>query len=117
MKRLFGIWDEDGSIYAVFPTIEETGDYPYVELTLNFTDDIPDWTDLETGDTYITVGRLAKLFNDLCKRSGMKKSSLAILCGVTASTFSRYCSGITPVPLAIWRIVDIEARSFRGKTY
>ena len=110
MKRIYGIIDGEGGIsYATDQWSLEA-----VELVINPTCEQDDYTD-EEGGHWIRVDRLAFLFNDLCKRSGMKKSSLAILCGVTPQTFSRYCNGITPVPPAIWRIVEIEARNMRGK--
>ena len=109
MKRLYGI-EDDGEILSA----SENQTLGSVELVINPTWEVDDYTDTD-GSHWIRVDRLAELFNDLCKRSGMKKSSLAILCGVTPQTFSRYCNGVTPVPPAIWRIVDIEARNMRGK--
>jgi hypothetical protein len=110
MKKLYGYQDSDGDIYAA----DETWKLEKVELVPNPTWEVDDYTD-DDGGHWIRADRLAFLFNDLCKRTGMKKSVLAILCGVTPQTFSRYCNGITPVPPAIWRIVDIEARNMRGK--
>ena len=50
--------------------------------------------------------RLAFLFNELCRSTGMKKSALAAACGRTNAMFSRYCSGIAPVPRLIWEKVE-----------
>lgn len=110
MKKIYGIEEEDGEILSA----SENQTIGSVELVINPTWEVDDYTD-DDGNHWIRVDRLAFLFNDLCKRTGMKKSTLAILCGVTPQTFSRYCNGITPVPPAIWKIVDIEARNMRGK--
>lgn len=110
MKKLYGYKDESGEIYAA----DTNWSLDKVELVPNPTWERDDYTD-ESGGHWILTDRLAELFNDLCKRTGMKKSTLAILCGKSAVTFSRYCSGAVPVPPAIWRIVEIEARNMRGK--
>ena len=107
MKRLYGI-EEDGEILSA----SENQSLGSVELVPNPTWEMDDYTDDE-GSHWIRVDRLAALFNDLCKSTGMTKKSLATLCGVTASTFSRYCNGDVPVPAAIWMVVDMEARDTR----
>lgn len=110
MKRLYGYTDTDGEIYAA----DETWTLDKVELVPNPTWEQSDFTDSEGGN-WIRVERLAALFDDLCKSTGMTKKSLATLCGVTASTFSRYCSGDVPVPVSIWMVVQMEARETRRR--
>jgi hypothetical protein len=102
-KVLYGVFDEDdGEIYAVYSTPEECAGLPSVEMVRNFTWEPSDWTDKETGEGYIAVDTLAEAFCDLCRRTGMKKGALAKMCGKTPATFSRYCSGICPVPRLVW---------------
>lgn len=107
MKKIYGML-EDGEIISA-ETSQSLGS---VELVPNFTWELSDYTD-DDGNNWIRVDRLAALFDDLCKSTGMTKKSLATLCGVTASTFSRYCSGDVPVPVSIWMVVDMEARDTR----
>ena len=57
----------------------------------------------------ITVDRTADVFDEMCTKTGLKKSAIAKMCGVTPNTISRYCSGASPIPEAIWRLVEIEA--------
>lgn len=45
-------------------------------------------------------------FKALCKSTGMTQKALAAYCGKTSKTFSNYVTGKTPVPLAIWRLVE-----------
>lgn len=107
MKKIFGVFDEeDGVIYTVYQTEEECGGLPHVELVPNPTWEQSDWTDNDTGEGYIAADRLAEAFNDLCRRTGMKKGALAKICGKTPATFSRYCSGVCPVPRLVWDKVE-----------
>lgn len=48
----------------------------------------------------------AALFDDLCKKTGMKKAELAKRCGVTPEHFSRYCTGKQPVPPLVWKEIE-----------
>ena len=104
MKRKFGIFC-DGEIIDICHE-EEIGGRECVELAKNPTWEKSDFTDMLTGDNYIRTDRLAFLFDELCKRSGMRKKALAERCGKSAETFSRYCSGVTPVPELVWREVE-----------
>lgn len=52
----------------------------------------------------------AENFNEMCKATGLKKQALAAMVGRTPVAFSRYCTGKTPVPEAIWKLVEIEAK-------
>ena len=45
-------------------------------------------------------------FNELVKKTGMKKSELAKRCGVTPEHFSRYCTGKAAVPQLVWKEVE-----------
>ena len=45
-------------------------------------------------------------FNELVKKTGMKKSELAKRCGVTPAHFSRYCTGKQPVPPLVYREIE-----------
>lgn len=47
-----------------------------------------------------------KEFNDLVKKTGMKKAALAARCGITPAQFSRYCTGKSPVPLLVLREIE-----------
>lgn len=58
----------------------------------------------------ITVDRSAKVFCEMCKATGLKKSAIAKMCGVTPNTISRYCTGFSPVPQAVWKLVEMEAQ-------
>lgn len=58
----------------------------------------------------ITVDRTAKVFCEMCKATGLKKSAIAKMCGVTPNTISRYCTGFSPVPQAVWKLVEMEAQ-------
>lgn len=109
MKRLYG--KEKNGVIVSAETEAFDG---AVEMVPHFTDTPPDFTDHDGGQ-WITVEHLGELFNDLCGKTGMKKQVLATLCGKTTVSFSRYCNGVTPVPFAIWRIVEFEARKMRGR--
>lgn len=103
-KIVYGIVDvEMGEVYAISSTDPCS---TTVRMTENFTWEESDFTDPKTGKNYICLDRLAEIFNDLCKRSGMKKHALAARCGKNPATFSRYCSGISPVPELVWREVE-----------
>lgn len=107
MKKVYGVYDEDdGVIYTIYQTEEECGGLPHVELVENYTWEPSDFTDRETNTNYIAAERLADLFNALCQRTGMKKLTLAKMCGKGAVTWSRYCNGVTPVPRLIWEKVE-----------
>lgn len=105
MKKLYGVCD-DGEVYAVYSSPAECAGLETVELVENPTWEPSDWTDHRSGTNYIRVDRLAFLFDELCKSTGMKKSALAAACGRTNAMFSRYCSGIAPVPRLIWEKVE-----------
>lgn len=45
-------------------------------------------------------------FKDLCKSTGMTQKALAEFCGVTPKTFSNYTTGKSPVPVAVWKLVE-----------
>lgn len=45
-------------------------------------------------------------FNELVKASGMKKAELAKRCGITATQFSRYCTGKSPIPPLVWKEIE-----------
>jgi hypothetical protein len=107
MKKLYGVCDEDdGVIYTAYRTEEECGGLPHVELVENYTWEVSDWTDAKNGTNYIAVDRVAKAFRELCKSTKMKKQALAQICGKTPATFSRYCSGVCPVPRLVWDKVE-----------
>lgn len=115
MRKIYGFVDSDGFIYAA----DDVWSLDKVELVPNPTWEQSDYTDPE-GNNWIASDRLAELFNDLCKKSGMRKSALAALCGVSVSTFSRYCNGASPVPAAVWQVVDMEvsnSRIMRGRIF
>lgn len=109
--KLYGVADDAGEIYAAYRSPEEVPGLETVLLVENFTWEESDWTDPVTQENYISAERLAELFNALCIKTGIKKKELAKICGKTAVTFSRYCSGETPVPRLIWdRVSTIELR-------
>lgn len=101
MKRLYGYIDSDGEIYAA----DEICELDKLELVSNPTWEMDDYTD-EQGNHWIRVDRLAALFDDLCKSTGMTKKALSAYCGVTPQSFNNYISGKHPVPIAIWRMVE-----------
>lgn len=104
--KLYGIEDDSGDIYAACKSPKEVPGLDTIELIENITWEPSDYTDPETGVNYIRASKLAELFTELCKSSGMKKKDLAKLCGKNAVTFSRYCSGQTPVPQLVWEKVE-----------
>lgn len=106
MKKLFGVCDQNGEVYAVYTSPDECPGLETVELVENPTWERGEYSDRQTGTAYIRVDHLAFLFNELCKSTGMKKSALAAACGRTSTMFSRYCSGIAPVPRLIWEKVE-----------
>lgn len=110
MKKLYGVCD-DGEVYAVYSSPAECPGLETVELVPNPSWEQSDWTDKETGEGYIAVDTLAEAFCDLCRRTGMKKGALAKICGKTPVTFSRYCSGTTPVPELVWKEVERHIKS------
>jgi hypothetical protein len=115
MKKLYGVCDDGGEVYAVYSSPDECAGLETVELVKNPTWRMSDWTDRKTGDGYIRVERLAVLFDELCKNTGVQKQVLAKQCGKTNVTFSRYCSGETPVPELVWREVERINRNIKGK--
>lgn len=108
MKRLYGVCSEDGEVYAVYHSEQEAGGLDTVELVPNPSWETDDWTDELTGAHWIKADRLAFLFGELVKKTGMKKKVLASLCGKSCETFSKYCSGIVPVPLLVWEEVEMN---------
>ena len=115
MKKLYGVCDQHGEVYAVYSSPDECAGLETVELVENPTWEKSDFTDILTGENYIRTDRLASMFNELCKRSGMRKKALAERCGKTPVTFSRYCSGVTPVSELVWREVERISRNIKGK--
>lgn len=47
----------------------------------------------------------ARSFCWMIWRSGLKKAAIAVRCGVTPTTISRYCSGKSTIPPLVWREV------------
>ena len=103
MKRLHGYTDEDGEIYAA----DDTWALNKVELVPNHTWERDDYTAPDESH-WIRADRLAFLFNELCRSTGMTKKALAAYCGVTPQSFNNYISGKHPVPIAIWRMVEVR---------
>ena len=101
MKRLYGYIDSDGEIISA----ETSPSLGSVELVPNYTWEQSDFTDPE-GNNWIAADRLAQLFGELCESTGMTQKALAAYCGKTPKTFSNYVTGKSPVPLAIWRLVE-----------
>lgn len=115
MKKLYGVCDQYGEVYAVYFSPAECPGLETVELVKNPANGNGDYFDRNSGIGYITVDHLAKLFNELCKSTGLQKQKLAQACGKTNVTFSRYCSGETPVPELVWREVERINRNIKGK--
>lgn len=101
MKKIYGFVDSDGFIYAA----DETWGLEKVELVPNPTWERDDYTAPDDSH-WIRADRLAFLFDELCKSTGMTKKALAAYCGTTPQTFNNYISGKHPVPIAIWRMVE-----------
>lgn len=101
MKKLYGYQDSDGEIYAA----DDIWKVDKVELVPNPTWEQDDYTD-DDGGHWIRADRLAFLFDELCRSTGMTKKALAAYCGVSPQTFNNYISGKHPVPIAIWRMVE-----------
>lgn len=105
MKHIYGI-THDGEIYAVCQTevqARNIDDNP-VDLVPNCTWNASDYTDND-GRNWISVQRLAESFRELVKKTGMKKKSLAEICGKSAVQFSKYLSGESAVPVLVWEKV------------
>ena len=100
MKKLYGIIEEGEIISA--ETSQSLGS---VELVPNYTWEQSDFTDTE-GNNWIASDRLAQLFGELCDSTGMTQKALAEYCGKTPKTFSNYVTGKSPVPIAIWKLVE-----------
>lgn len=100
MKKLYGI-EEDGEILSA----SENQSLGSVELVPNPTWEQDDYTD-DDGGHWIRAARLAFLFNELCRSTGMTKKALSAYCGVSPQTFNNYISGKHPVPIAIWKMVE-----------
>lgn len=100
MKRLYGKF-EDGEIISA----ENSQSLGSVELVPNYTWEQSDFTDPE-GNNWIIADRLAQLFGELCDSTGMTRKALAAYCGKTSKTFSNYVTGKSPVPMAIWKLVE-----------
>lgn len=54
----------------------------------------------------INAKKLAVLFSQFIKATGLKKAAIAARCGVTPTTISRYCSGKSVIPPLVWREVE-----------
>lgn len=112
MKKLYGIMDDDGRIYAAYKTNELVSNLDPVLLVENPTWETSDWS--EDGTNYIICDRLADLFNDLCRSTGIKKKDLAKICGKSAVQFSKYCNGTSPVPKLVWdRVKEFEIKDLK----
>ena len=109
-KKLWGVRDDDGEIYAVYHDHADAADLDPVLLVENPTWEISDWS--ENGMNYIAIDRLAVLFNHMCKMTGMKKKELARICGKSVYSFSKYCRGEVPVPALVWEKVEALRRNF-----
>lgn len=101
MKKLYGICDGQGGISCT----TDQWSIEAVELVPNPTWEQDDYTD-EEGGHWIRADRLAFLFDELCKSTGMTQKALAEYCGKTPKTFSNYVTGKSPVPMAIWKLVE-----------
>lgn len=104
MKK-YGILEE-GEVLTAYTTLAEVNGRDYIELVENYTWEPSDYTDPETGINYIEAGKMAKMFDDLCHATGMKKKALAQICGKHVTSFSGYTSGKTPVPRLVWEKVS-----------
>lgn len=113
--KLYGVTDESGEIYAAYRSPDDVPGLDTVVLVENYTWEPSDWTDSETGINYIVLEKLAKLFNALCLKTGIKKKELAKICGKSAVQFSKYCNGISPVPRLVWEKVESYVRKEPGK--
>lgn len=101
MRKLYGLADGKGGVAGI--TSERS--LGSVELVPNPTWEQDDYTD-DDGGHWIRADRLAFLFNELCRSTGMTKKALAAYCGVSPQSFNNYRSGKHPVPVAIWRMVE-----------
>lgn len=50
---------------------------------------------------YITVDRTAEVFCEMCKKSGLKKSEFAKICGISQTALNQYLTGAVAVPQEI----------------
>lgn len=106
---IYGVYDEDDEdmeIYAAYKTLDEVGGLPYIEMVENYIWAMSDWTDPETGVNYIGIDALADEFACLCRATGLKKSEIAKLCGISQSALNGYLSGAVAVPQEIWERVQ-----------
>lgn len=55
---------------------------------------------------YITVDRTAEVFCEMCKKSGLKKSEIAKICGISQTALNQYLTGAVAVPQEIWERVQ-----------
>lgn len=101
MKKLYGYQDSNGEIYAA----DDTWKVDKVELVPNPTWERDDYTGADDSH-WIRADRLAFLFDELCRSTGMTKKSLADYCGITPVTLWNYRIGKTPVPISIWKMVE-----------
>ena len=46
----------------------------------------------------ITVDRTTEVFCEMCKKSGLKKSEIAEICGISQADLNKYCSGLAEIP-------------------
>ena len=54
----------------------------------------------------ITVDRTAEVFCEMCKKSGLKKSEIAKICGISQTALNQYLTGAVAVPQEIWERVQ-----------
>lgn len=112
--RIYGIEDELG-IYKLCKSPAEVpeGD-SIVELVENLTWEQSDYTDSKTGKNYIRIERQSEAFDKLCKSTGIKKKDLAKICGKSAVSFTKYCSGLVPIPKLVWdKVKEFERKELR----
>lgn len=109
MEKLYAKYNENFEV--VETSKEETLEHNHM-LVENPTWEMSDWS--EDGTNYIICERLAELFNDLCRSTGIKKKDLAKICGKSAVQFSKYCNGTSPVPKLVWdRVKDFEIKDLK----
>ncbi len=110
MKTLYGCADDTGEFYTAYNSPDEAPGLELITLYENPTWEPSDFTSSD-GTNYIRADRLAYLFDELCKKTGMKKKAIAAICGKTPTHISRYCNGSAPIPVLVWQAVERLANS------
>ena len=113
--KLYGVYDDNGDIYAVYRSPEEVPGLDTVVLVENMTWEMSDYTDPKTKTNYIKIERQAQIFDQMCKETGIKKKELAQICGKSAVQFSKYCNGYSPVPPLVWDKVKNLKKAVKGE--